>query len=67
MAFFVYVLLNPQGKTYVGQTADLDRHVNRHNDIQRRLTLHTKTPSRSLATNLLPEIPLSPSGIRREA
>jgi predicted GIY-YIG superfamily endonuclease len=23
MAFFVYVLLNPEGKTYVGQTADL--------------------------------------------
>ena len=26
MAFFVYVLQNPEGKTYVGQTADLERH-----------------------------------------
>ena len=42
MAFFVYVLLNPQGKTYVGQTADIERRVAQHNDPQCRLTLHTK-------------------------
>ena len=27
MAFFVYVLLSPEGKTYIGQTADLERHL----------------------------------------
>jgi putative endonuclease len=42
MAFFVYVLLNPQGKTYVGQTPDLERRLNQHNDPTCRLTLHTK-------------------------
>jgi putative endonuclease len=42
MPFFVYVLLNPQGKTYVGQTADLERRLNQHNDPTCRLTLHTK-------------------------
>jgi predicted GIY-YIG superfamily endonuclease len=33
MAFFVYVLLNPQGKTYIGQSADLGpaRRHGRHN------------------------------------
>jgi putative endonuclease len=42
MAFFVYVLSNPQGKTYVGQTADIVRRVAQHNDPDCRLTLHTK-------------------------
>jgi len=42
MGFFVYVLLNPPGKTYVGQTADIERRVAQHNDPQCRLTLHTK-------------------------
>jgi putative endonuclease len=42
MAFFVYVLRNPAGKTYVGQTADLDRRLAQHNDPQCRLTIHTK-------------------------
>lgn len=32
MAFFVYVLANPQGKSYVGQTADLERRLAQHND-----------------------------------
>jgi len=42
MAFFVYVLLNPQGKTYVGQTANLERRIAQHNDPDCRLTFHTK-------------------------
>ncbi len=42
MPYFVYVLLNPQGKTYVGQTADLERRLNQHNDPTCLLTLHTK-------------------------
>jgi len=42
MPFCVYVLLNPLGKTYVGQTADLERRLNQHNDPTCRLTLHTK-------------------------
>ena len=42
MAFFAYVLLNPQGKTYVGQTSNLPRRLTQHNDAHCRLTLHTK-------------------------
>jgi len=42
MAFFVYVLLNPHGETYVGQTVDLERRLVQHNDPRCRLTLHTK-------------------------
>ena len=45
MAFSVYVLLNPKRKTYVGQTADLERRLAQHNDPDCRLTLHTKRHS----------------------
>ena len=42
MVFFVYVLLNPEGKIYIGQTADLERRFAQHNDPDCRLTPHTK-------------------------
>jgi len=42
MSFVVYVLLNPEGETYVGQTADIDRRLAQHNNPDCRLTLHTK-------------------------
>ena len=42
MAFFVYVLVNPDCKTYVGQTRDLRRRLSQHNDPDCLLTLHTK-------------------------
>ncbi|MGH9863603.1 MAG: GIY-YIG nuclease family protein [Candidatus Acidiferrales bacterium] len=42
MAFLVYVLLNPDGKTYVGHTSNLSRRLSQHNDSDCRLTLHTK-------------------------
>ena len=42
MAFFVHILLNPEGKTYVGQTSNLARRLCQHNDPECRLTLHTK-------------------------
>ena len=42
MAYFTYVLVNPQRKTYVGQTSNLSRRVAQHNDDDCRLTLHTK-------------------------
>ncbi|MCA9238838.1 MAG: GIY-YIG nuclease family protein [Planctomycetales bacterium] len=32
MSFFVYVLQNPQGKFYTGQTQDLHLRVAQHND-----------------------------------
>ena len=32
MPFFVYIVENPNGKFYVGQTEDLDRRVRQHND-----------------------------------
>ena len=42
MPFFVYVLVNPDGKTYVGQTSDLDKRLKQHNDPDCHLTVHTK-------------------------
>jgi len=45
MGYSVYVLLNPQGKIYVGQTRDLTRRLSEHNDPEYRGTLHTKRHS----------------------
>ncbi|MGH9735492.1 MAG: GIY-YIG nuclease family protein [Candidatus Acidiferrales bacterium] len=45
MQFFVYVLVNAEGKTYVGQTSDLERRLVQHNDPNCRLTLYTKRHS----------------------
>jgi putative endonuclease len=42
MVFHVYILVNAEGKTYVGQTTDLGRRLEQHNDPGFRGTLHTK-------------------------
>jgi len=42
MGFWVYVLLNPQGQIYVGQTSQLAIRLAQHNDPEYRGTLHTK-------------------------
>jgi putative endonuclease len=66
MTYFVYVLLNPMGKTYAGQTADLERRLNQHNDPTCRLTLHTKRhqgPWRLLHSE---EFPSRSAAMRRE-
>jgi putative endonuclease len=42
MAYFVYVLRNPEGKTYVGQTSNLSGRLWQHNDPDCRFTLHSK-------------------------
>ena len=42
MAYHVYVLMNPDGSLYVGQTGDLERRLAQHNDPSFRGTLHTK-------------------------
>ena len=42
MAYHVYILVNPDGKTYVGQTSDLARRVAQHNHPDVPGTLHTK-------------------------
>ena len=42
MAYHVYVLLNPDGKTYIGQTNDLERRLAQHNEPDFRGTLHTQ-------------------------
>jgi putative endonuclease len=38
----VYVLENPAGRFYVGQTADLPQRIAQHNDPSDRKMLHTK-------------------------
>gem|GEM_PF-364891 len=40
--FATYVLMNPAGKIYIGQTSDLSRRLFQHNDPEYRATLHTK-------------------------
>ena len=42
MPFYVYILTNPSGKTYVGQTKDLEQRLAQHNDPLYRGSLHTK-------------------------
>ena len=42
MPYWVYVLLNPDGKTYVGHANDLERRPAQHNHVAFRGTLHTK-------------------------
>jgi len=42
MPFFTYILCNPEGKIYVGQTNDLSRRLSQHNDPDCQFTLHTK-------------------------
>jgi predicted GIY-YIG superfamily endonuclease len=36
--FHVYILMNPAGSTYVGQTADLEQRLIQHNDPNCRFT-----------------------------
>ena len=43
--FWVYVLRNPQGKIYIGQSHDLSRRLRQHNDPNYRGTLHTNAGS----------------------
>ncbi len=66
MAFFVYVLLNPEGKTYVGQTCDLSRRLSQHNDPGCRLTLHTKRRSGPWRLLHVEEFSTRAAAMRRE-
>jgi len=45
MQFYVYVLANPFNAIYVGQTEDLIRRVQQHNDPANSLSKHTKRHS----------------------
>ncbi len=40
--FIVYVLQNPGGKRYIGQTSDLTQRIRQHNDPVHTLTRTTK-------------------------
>ena len=42
MPYYVYVLTNPEGTTYVGQTPDLGHRLQAHSDPGPNGTLHTK-------------------------
>ncbi len=38
----VYIIVNPEGKTYIGQTNNLERRLKEHNNPDYRGTLYTK-------------------------
>jgi len=40
--YFVYVLLNPSGRIYVGQTNQLEERVRQHNDPANDISKYTK-------------------------
>ena len=42
MPYYVYVLVNPAGRFYIGQTQDLERRLREHNDPEDRTTFYTK-------------------------
>lgn len=42
MPYHVYILRNPAGRIYIGQTQDLSRRLREHNDPADRTTRHTK-------------------------
>jgi putative endonuclease len=42
MIYFVYVLRNPDGKIYIGQTADITIRLQQHNDPGNKFTRTTK-------------------------
>ena len=42
MVFYVYILRNPDGHTYIGQTNNLERRLSEHNDPEYRGTQYTK-------------------------
>lgn len=43
MRYYVYILRSEStGKTYVGQTSDLEKRLEQHNDPECRFTLYTK-------------------------
>ncbi|PYL24391.1 MAG: hypothetical protein E6L07_14470 [Verrucomicrobia bacterium] len=42
MNYWMYVLRNPDGKLYIGQTDDLERRSQQHNDPGHTLTRTTK-------------------------
>jgi putative endonuclease len=42
MSYFVYVLANSDGKTYIGQTDNLARRLAQHSDPECRTTFYTK-------------------------
>ncbi|MFA4985031.1 MAG: GIY-YIG nuclease family protein [Candidatus Brocadiia bacterium] len=41
MVFTVYVLSNPQGRIYIGQTSDLPRRIVEHNTPEHNIRKHT--------------------------
>lgn len=57
MSFFVYVLQNPDGKLYIGQTDDLKRRFIQHNDPMHTLTRTTnrfRGPWKVIYSEMLP-------------
>ena len=67
MKFHVYILMNPAGSTYVGQTADLERRLTQHNEPNCRLTLHTKRNVGPWGVIHSEEFPSRAAAMRRES
>jgi putative endonuclease len=66
VAYYVYVLRNPDGKTYVGQTNDLERRLHQHNDPECKGTLHTKRHPGPWTLLHSEELPTRSAAMRRE-
>jgi putative endonuclease len=66
MRYTVYVLLSPEGKMYVGQTADLSRRLRQHNDPEFHGTLHTERRSGPWCLVHEEQFPSRSAGMRRE-
>ena len=66
MPYYVHVLRNTEGKTYVGHTNDLERRVAQHNDPDCQFTLHTKRHKRPWKLIHTEEYATRSTAMRRE-
>ena len=65
-AYSVYVLLNPEGDIYIGQTGNLPRRLCEHSDPSFRGTLYTKRHPGPWQLVHHEELPTRAAAMRRE-
>ena len=66
MSFSVYVLQNPDGKIYIGQTDDIARRARQHNDPAHTLTKTTMRFRGPWKVVHLEEVPSRSAALARE-